>query len=124
MTGKNQGFREKPVPVPLCPPQIPYGLPCKSTWASVVRSLCYGMALALYIVRKAVYTSQPSFEWSPYTRTSLLFVISCKLWKSVILHFIKIKLVVKMSHYRQKLNSVKTSNVTAATNVSKTIHVA
>jgi hypothetical protein len=29
-----------------------------------------------------------------------------------------------MSHYRQKLNSVKTSNVTAATNVSKTIHVA
>jgi hypothetical protein len=29
---------EKPVPVPLCPPQIPHGLPLARTLASTVRS--------------------------------------------------------------------------------------
>jgi hypothetical protein len=31
--GKTEELEEKPVPVPLCPPQIPCGL----TWASIVR---------------------------------------------------------------------------------------
>jgi hypothetical protein len=35
---KTEGLREKPVPVPLYPPQIPHGLPWAWTWASVVRS--------------------------------------------------------------------------------------
>jgi hypothetical protein len=38
LTGETKGFGEKPVPVPICPPQIPYGLTCLQTWASMVRS--------------------------------------------------------------------------------------
>jgi len=34
MTGKTKLFEEKPIPVPLCPPQIPYGLPCPGVKAS------------------------------------------------------------------------------------------
>ena len=37
LTGKNQTLPAKPGPVPLCPPQIPYRLAYKWTWASVVR---------------------------------------------------------------------------------------
>jgi hypothetical protein len=33
LTGKMKWLREKPVPVPLCPPQIPHGLPWEWTWA-------------------------------------------------------------------------------------------
>ena len=32
--GKTKLFGEKPVPVPLCPPQIPYELPCRGVKAS------------------------------------------------------------------------------------------
>jgi hypothetical protein len=35
--GKTEDLREKPVPVPLCPPQIPHGLAWVWTWASGVR---------------------------------------------------------------------------------------
>jgi len=37
MTGKIKTVREKPGPMPLCLPQIPYGLAYKWTWASVVK---------------------------------------------------------------------------------------
>jgi len=37
LTGKIKTLREKPGPVPLCPPQIPYGLAYKGTWESVVK---------------------------------------------------------------------------------------
>jgi hypothetical protein len=35
--GKTEELGEKPVPVPLCPPQIPHGLTRAWTWASAVR---------------------------------------------------------------------------------------
>jgi hypothetical protein len=35
--GKTEELREKPVPVPLCPPQIPHGLTRARTRASTVR---------------------------------------------------------------------------------------
>jgi hypothetical protein len=37
--GKPKYAREKPVPVPLCPPQIPHGLTRDRTWASAVGGL-------------------------------------------------------------------------------------
>ena len=37
LIGKNQNTHRKPGPLPLCPPQIPYGLDYKWTRASVVR---------------------------------------------------------------------------------------
>jgi hypothetical protein len=36
-TGEIKLTGEKPVPVPLCPPQIPHGLTRDRTWASAVR---------------------------------------------------------------------------------------
>jgi hypothetical protein len=39
LTRETKGLREKPVPVPLCPPQIQHGLPWDQTQASVMRSL-------------------------------------------------------------------------------------
>jgi hypothetical protein len=35
--GKPEGLGGKPVPVPLCPPQIPHGLPWERTRAAAVR---------------------------------------------------------------------------------------
>jgi hypothetical protein len=35
--GKTEGLGENPVPVSLCPPQNPPGLPWKWTWASKVQ---------------------------------------------------------------------------------------
>jgi hypothetical protein len=35
--GKTEVFGEKPVPLQLCPPQIPHGLTRDRTWASAVR---------------------------------------------------------------------------------------
>jgi hypothetical protein len=35
--GKTKELREKLVPVPLCPPQIPHKLPLERTWTSAVR---------------------------------------------------------------------------------------
>ena len=37
LTGKTEVLGEKPVPVPLCTPQIPHGLTQDRTRASVVR---------------------------------------------------------------------------------------
>jgi hypothetical protein len=37
LTGGIKKLGEKPVPVPLCPPQIPHGLTQAKTWASAVR---------------------------------------------------------------------------------------
>jgi hypothetical protein len=36
--GKTEGIGEKPLPVPLCPPQIPHGLPWERTGTSAARS--------------------------------------------------------------------------------------
>jgi hypothetical protein len=36
LMGKTEVLGEKPVPVPLCPPQIPHGLARDQTWASAV----------------------------------------------------------------------------------------
>jgi hypothetical protein len=36
LMGKTEEFGENPVPVPLCPPQIPHGLTWVRTWASTV----------------------------------------------------------------------------------------
>jgi hypothetical protein len=35
---KSKELWDRPVPVPICPLKIPHGLPCKQTWASVVKS--------------------------------------------------------------------------------------
>jgi hypothetical protein len=37
LTGENRSTRGKPVPVPLCPPQIPHALAWDRALASVVR---------------------------------------------------------------------------------------
>jgi hypothetical protein len=37
LTGENRQLGEKPVPVPLCPPQISHGLTRDRTQASAVR---------------------------------------------------------------------------------------
>jgi hypothetical protein len=37
--GKTEGLGEKPVPVPLCPTQIPHGLPWERIWASISLTL-------------------------------------------------------------------------------------
>jgi hypothetical protein len=37
LTGENRQLGEKPVPVPLCPPQISHGLTRNRTRASAVR---------------------------------------------------------------------------------------
>jgi hypothetical protein len=37
LTGETEELGEKPVPVPLCPPQIPHGLTRARTRASAVR---------------------------------------------------------------------------------------
>jgi hypothetical protein len=37
LTGENRQLEEKPVPVPLCPPQTPHGLTRNQTRASPVR---------------------------------------------------------------------------------------
>jgi hypothetical protein len=34
LTGETEGLGEKPVPVPLCPPQITRGLTWAQSWAS------------------------------------------------------------------------------------------
>ena len=44
LTGENRSSREKPVPVPLCPPQIPHGLTQDRTRTSAVRGLPLGTA--------------------------------------------------------------------------------
>jgi hypothetical protein len=36
--GKTEGLKEKPVPVPLCPPQIPHGLTKAQTWVTMITS--------------------------------------------------------------------------------------
>jgi hypothetical protein len=36
--GKTKVLEDKLAPLPLCPPQIPYGLPYQGTWVSPVRS--------------------------------------------------------------------------------------
>jgi hypothetical protein len=37
LTGENRSTREKPVPMPIYPPQTPPGLTQDRTWASEVR---------------------------------------------------------------------------------------
>jgi hypothetical protein len=37
--GENKVLREKPVPVPIHPPQIPHAQSWDQTWASIVRGL-------------------------------------------------------------------------------------
>jgi hypothetical protein len=36
LAGKTEVLREKPDPMSLCPPQIPYGLTWDSTWTFMV----------------------------------------------------------------------------------------
>jgi hypothetical protein len=53
--GKTRELREKPVPVPLCPPQIPHGLIWTWTWASTVRGrqlTFWAMARLLHSVKQ------------------------------------------------------------------------
>jgi hypothetical protein len=52
MTGKSRRSPRKPVPVPLCPPQIPHGLIRAWTRASAVR----GRRLAAWAMARPVYT--------------------------------------------------------------------
>jgi hypothetical protein len=51
--GKTAVLREKPVPVPLCPPQIPYGLTRERTRASAVR----GRRLTAWAMSRPVFVS-------------------------------------------------------------------
>jgi hypothetical protein len=54
--GKTEELGEKPVPVPLCPPQIPHGLPRARTRASAVR----GRRLTTWAItrpRNRIYSS-------------------------------------------------------------------
>jgi hypothetical protein len=54
---KTKELEEKPVPVPLCPPQIPHGLTRDRTRASAVggrRLTAWAMARPYYVVTTAV----------------------------------------------------------------------
>jgi hypothetical protein len=51
--GKTEALREKPVPVPLCPPQIPHGLALDRTRSSAVggrRLTAWAMARPIGVV--------------------------------------------------------------------------
>jgi hypothetical protein len=54
LTGETKVLGEKPVPVPLCPPQIIHGLTRDRTRPSatnaVITEVCLHMLLALYIL--------------------------------------------------------------------------
>jgi hypothetical protein len=71
--GKTDGLGEKPVPVSLCPPQIPHGLPWTQTRASAVRRwrltawasqplLRYLTALLLENIRFNIYWNSHAFH--------------------------------------------------------------
>jgi hypothetical protein len=47
--GKTEELGEKPVPVPLCPPQIPHGLTRDRTRASAADRLSHGTASLQYL---------------------------------------------------------------------------
>jgi hypothetical protein len=60
LTGENQSTREKPVPVPLCPPQIPHGLTRDRTRGlrggrPVTNRLSRGTALTFGIQHGSLY---------------------------------------------------------------------
>jgi hypothetical protein len=59
--GNPEGPRGKPVPVPLCPPQIPRGLPREQTRVSAVRSrqLTFCAAMAQAVSRRGGPGSRP-----------------------------------------------------------------
>jgi hypothetical protein len=78
LTGENRQLREKPVPVPLCPPQISHGLTRNRTRTSAVRGrrlTAWAMArppqdrllLVLTVLLKVVLVSCPIlFRGGPY----------------------------------------------------------
>jgi hypothetical protein len=47
LTGKTEELGEKPVPVPLCPPQIPYGLTRASVMINIIKT-CLILKTVLY----------------------------------------------------------------------------
>jgi hypothetical protein len=52
LTVENRQLGEKPVPVPLCPPQIPHGLTRDRTRASTVRVVLYEELLIAQLVMR------------------------------------------------------------------------
>jgi hypothetical protein len=57
-TGKTEELGENPVPIPLCPPQIPCGL----TWAFMLRVVCW---LLIHI-----WKENPRFDYWPRDQIS------------------------------------------------------
>jgi hypothetical protein len=66
--GKTEVLGEKPVPVPLCPPQIPHGLTRDRTQASTVR----GRRLSTWTM------ARPNFEFSDTCLCSPVYWQTCR----------------------------------------------
>jgi hypothetical protein len=75
LTGENEELGEKPVPVPLCPPQIPHGLARERTRASAVTDrrltitqvyLSHGTAALINLQALLLYLVQHSVETTYY----------------------------------------------------------
>jgi hypothetical protein len=67
LTGENAEFGEKPVPVPLCPPQIPHGMTRAPTRASAVR----GRRLTAWATARDSFTLLPCVPHAPPTSFAL-----------------------------------------------------
>jgi hypothetical protein len=101
LTGENRQLGEKPVPVPLCPPQTPHGLIRDRTRASAVegrRLTAWAMARPLFMC--FVWISEQTALVSLYNTYWMVFItetecVYCAVWTEslsiiqVILRFVK-----------------------------------
>jgi hypothetical protein len=67
LTGENRQLGEKPVPMPLCPPQISHGLDLGSTRASVVREGKHvvkyrGISFSIFITQAKIFYFLPRWK--------------------------------------------------------------
>jgi hypothetical protein len=80
--GKTEELGEKPVPVPLCPPQMPHGLTQDRTRASAVggrRLTAWAMARPVCVLKLFISQHVLMLHISSYTRLSNHFDFTCLL---------------------------------------------
>jgi hypothetical protein len=75
LTGETEEVREKPVPVPHCPPQITHGLTLQRTQASVVKSqwlTAWTMALPLFRIYLHYCTESRYVVWENFIFSTVI----------------------------------------------------
>jgi hypothetical protein len=85
--GKTEGLREKPIPVPRCPLQIPHGLPWARTRASAVRSRrltpCHDLPFILMLLFTGWYRTRRPIHCDHYwSVVPPLLLLSSTGWKT------------------------------------------